>query len=67
MERQIGEKLDFLGVKLEVIEGEKDSCKGCFFDDTRICGRECIVNFFGYCAYSEREDKMDVIFKEVKP
>lgn len=66
MERQIGEQFDFLGVKLEVIEGEKDSCKGCFFDDTRICGCECITNYLGYCAYSEREDGKDVILKKVE-
>ena len=66
MERQIGEIFDFLCVKLEVIEGEKDSCEGCYFCDNRICGVECIVNFLGYCAYSEREDGKDVIFKKVE-
>ena len=66
MERQIGEIFDFLGVKLEVIEGEKDSCEGCYFCDNRICGVGCIVNFLGYCAYSEREDGKDVIFKKVE-
>ena len=66
MERQIGEKFDFLGVKFEVIEGEKDSCKGCFFDDTRICGCDIITNYLGYCARSEREDGKDVIFKKVE-
>ena len=66
MERQVGEIFDFLGVKLEVIEGEKDSCEGCYFCDNRICGVGCIVNFLGYCAYSEREDGKDVIFKKVE-
>ena len=66
MERQIGEQFDFLGVKLEVIEGEKDSCEGCYFCGTPLCGHECITNFLGYCARSEREDGKDVIFKKVE-
>ena len=66
MERQIGEQIDFLGVKLEVIEGEKDSCEGCYFDVTYICGCECVKNFIGPCAYTEREDGKDVIFKKVE-
>ena len=66
MERQIGEQFDFLGVKLEVIEGEEDSCKGCYLCGTHICGYEIITNYLGYCAHSEREDRTDVIFKKVE-
>ena len=66
MERQIGEKFDLLGVKLEVIEGEEDSCYGCYLCGTNICGCEIITNYLGYCAYSERKDKKDVIFKKVE-
>ena len=66
MERQIGEKFDFLGVKLEVIEGEEYSCEGCYLCDTPLCGCDIITNFIGSCAYSEREDKKDVIFKKVE-
>ena len=66
MERKIGERFDFFGVKLEVIEGEEDSCKGCYLCGTQICGYECIINFLGYCASSEREDGNDVIFKKVE-
>ena len=67
MERQIGEQFDFLGVKLEVEEWKEDSCKGCYFCGTTICGYECITNFTGQCASTGREDKKDIIFKEVEP
>ena len=67
MERKIGEQFEFLGVKLEVIEDEKDSCDGCYFCGPYICGCECVKNFIGPCAYTERDDKKDVIFKEVQP
>ena len=69
MERQIGEQFDFLGVKLEVIEGEEnpyDDCEGCYFFDTPICGCEIITNYIGYCSHSVREDGKDVIFKKVE-
>ena len=66
MERQIGEQFDFLGVKLEVVEGEENSCEGCYICGTQVCGYECIVNFLGYCASSAREDGKDVIFKKVE-
>ena len=66
MERKIGEKFDFLGVKLEVVEGEKNSCEGCYLCGTKICGYEIITNYLGCCANSEREDKKDVIFKKVE-
>ena len=52
MERQIGERFDFLGVKLEVIEGEENSCGGCYICGTQLCGYECLVNYLGYCAQS---------------
>ena len=65
MERHIGEIFDFLGVKLEVVEGEENSCDGCYICGTQICGCECIVKFLGSCASSDREDDKDVIFKEV--
>ena len=69
MERQIGEQFDFLGVKIEVIEGEEnsyDDCEGCYFCDTPICGCEIITNYIGSCASSEREDNNDIIFKKVE-
>ena len=66
MERQIGEIFDLLGVKLEVIEGEENSCEGCYLFDETLCGCDIIANFIGSCAYSEREDKKDVIFKKIE-
>ena len=66
MERQIGERFDFGGVTLEVGEGEKNSCDGCYLCGTKICGYDIIINYLGCCAYSERKDKKDVIFKKVE-
>ena len=66
MERQIGEQFDFLGVKLEVVEGEENSCDGCYIGGTQICGYECIINYLGFCASSERSDGKDIIFKKVE-
>ena len=66
MERQIGEQFDFLGAKLEVVEGEENSCDDCYICGTQLCGYECIINFLGSCAYTEREDGKDVIFKKVE-
>ena len=67
MERQIGDQFDFLGVKLEVVEkGEENSCVGCYFCGTQICVYECIINFLGSCASSDREDGKDVIFKKIE-
>ena len=66
MERKIGEEFDFLGVNLEVTEGEENSCDGCYICGTQICVYECIINFLGSCASSEREDNNDVIFKKVE-
>ena len=36
MERQIGEQFDFLGVKLEVIEGEKILAMAAIFAERRF-------------------------------
>ena len=66
MERQIGEKFDFLDVKIEVIEGEKNSCEGCYLCDTKICGYEIIINYLSYGAHSEREDKKEEKIKKVE-
>ena len=66
MERQIGERFDFLGMKLEVIEGEENSCDGCYICGTQICGYDMMREYLGDCAYSGRKDKKDVIFKKVE-
>ena len=66
MERPIGEIFDFLGVKLEVIEGEKDSCEGCYFYKWIICRFDGIIDITGNCGPTYRKDKSNVIFKEVK-
>ena len=66
MERKIGERFIYDGGTLEVAMLKNGLCKGCYLCDTKICGYEIIINYLGYCAYSEREDKKDVIFKKVE-
>ena len=68
MERQIGEQFDYEGVKLEVAEWEEvNGCNGCYFSNIICCRFEEILDITGYCGSSQREDKKEVIFKEVKP
>jgi hypothetical protein len=59
MERKIGEKFDFGGETLEVVE--QRGCEGCYFDH-----RDCslIRNTRGKCSIS-RLDGISVIFKRV--
>ena len=64
MERPIGDKFDFGGVTLEVVES--DSCNECIFFG---CGVYCDVynhNIVGYCGPFVRNDEKSVIFKEVE-
>ena len=67
MERQIGEQFDFDGVKLEVVENEDNHCEGCYFYKWIICRFPAVANNTGMCSATEREDKKEVIFKEVHP
>ena len=64
---EIGETIDYNGhiLKAERAIDELDPCKGCFFDGFLDCTKEADV--IGHCGILFREDKTDVIFKEIKP
>ena len=63
MERQIGEKFDFGGVTLEVVES--GPCKGCFFfvNGSNIYCKGFNGEINGHCI--GRSDGKSVIFKKV--
>ena len=66
MERPIGDKFDFCGITLEVVDS--CNCKGCYFFKTdyhTYCegyGNETV----GPCGPFVRSDEKSVIFKEVE-
>ena len=66
MERPIGEKFYFDGVYLEVLEGKRDSCEGCYFGNHRYCRFEDLIHHTGLCSALWRYDKKNVSFKEVE-
>ena len=63
MERKVGERFDYKGKTLKVIESEKDFCCGCYFR-----GWCCIYSkeVTGFCSRRSRTDYKDVIFKEIE-
>ena len=63
--RPIGEKFEYDGDMLEVVE-EKEGCKGCYFIDSKACLCGEAQDITGYCFSSVREDGKDVIFKKVE-
>lgn len=63
MERKIGETFEFEGKTYKVIESKVNLCTNCSFGE--VCGgRTMIVT--GNCISTNRFDKKNVIFKEVK-
>lgn len=65
MERKIGEKFEYEGKTLEVVETKSDTCYHCYFKkDNGRCSR--IKPKTGECDMYERSDKRPVIFVEVK-
>lgn len=60
-EREIGEVFEYEGKKLKVMKGE-DGCTGCYFKESQ-CRNNSII---GECIYCRRNDKIGVIFVEVK-
>ena len=61
MERKICEVFEYNNVKLQVNKNNDEfSCRGCYFIDK---GSECDEQ---KCLRSEREDRKNVIFKEIK-
>ena len=66
MERKIGERFDFGGVTLEVVDW-KEHCKGCYFYGGYInCQNREVRNTIGYCSPFSRNDGKNVIFKDVE-
>ena len=64
MERPIGDKFDFGGITLEVVES--NSCKGCIFFGGGVYCDEYNHNIVGNCGPFVRSDEKSVIFKEVE-
>ena len=64
-ERKIGEKFDYYGKTLEVVETKSDTCyQCCFKEETGRCSR--IKSKTGVCDMIKRSDRRPVIFVEVK-
>ena len=65
--RPIGEKFDYEGTTLEVVEwNEETGCAGCYFMDSMFCHKGEVLDIAGYCFSSARKDKKDVVFKKVE-
>ena len=64
MERPIGDKFDFNGVTLEVVQNS--ACFECYFCKERIYCGDLKSTILGSCGAFNRSDKKTVIFNEVK-
>ena len=58
MEIKVNEIFEFEGTTLQAVETEDMTCKECFFNYCEHCDIQCLQ--------SERVDKKNVIFKEIK-
>lgn len=56
-------KLPFVTLEVEAVGGH--SCENCFFIEVCEENGEFVSESFGACAAYEREDKTNVIFKEI--
>lgn len=64
-ERKIGEKFDYYGKTLEVVQTKSDTCyQCCFKEETGRCSR--IKSKTRVCDMIKRSDRRPVIFVEVK-
>ena len=63
MERKIGERFDYNGVTLEVVNHL--GCEGCYFSNMFNDCKNLEIR--GNCRMSLRTDKKPVIFKLVEP
>lgn len=65
MERKIGEIFEYKGRVYKTIQSLSDSCRNCAF-----VNEHCYTCFFnkivGGCSMTVREDKKNIIFKEIK-
>ena len=65
MERPIGDKFDYEGVTLEVVNHQ--DCLGCYFYEHYIrCNNTIIREAIGACEAFKRNDNKNIIFKEAK-
>ena len=64
MERQIGEKFDFGGVTLEVVDS--GACKGCLFFKGFLHCEEHDMEVTGDCGPVNRSDGKSVKFQKVE-
>ena len=59
MERKIDEIFEVDGVKYQCIRYDPSKCKDCCFNNKSLCKEQSCISF-------QREDKEEVIFKEIK-
>lgn len=68
MERKIGKTFSYYGTTLEVVKSlekiEDWYCTDCYFRPFISCN--CVNAITGHCSSGLREDKTNVIFKEVQ-
>lgn len=65
MERKIGETFEYEGKVYKTIQSLSDSCRNCAFVNEPCYA--CIFNkIVGGCSMTVREDKNNIIFKEIK-
>lgn len=65
MERKIGEIFEYKGKVYKTIQSLSDSCRNCAFVNEPCYA--CIFNkIVGGCSMTVREDKNNIIFKEIK-
>ena len=65
MERKIGETFEFEGKTYKTIQSLSDDCRNCAFAD-EPCYECTLSEILGGCSKKVREDKKNIIFKEIK-
>ena len=66
MERKIGEKFEYNGVILKVVNDKGRGCEGCYFSaNESSCSYE-VRDAIGPCGEYKRSDMRSVIFKRIK-
>lgn len=65
MERKIGETFEYKGRVYKTIQSLSDSCRNCAFVN-EPCYACVFNNIVGGCSMTVREDKKNIIFKEIK-
>lgn len=65
MERKIGETFEYEGKVYKTIQSLPDSCRNCAFVN-EPCYASIFNKIVGGCSMTVREDKNNIIFKEIK-